>query len=467
MAATYLPGDALAIVTPRVALLTAADGFDGTDAVWCLATAGDADVPTILDALAGDGLAAMPGFALAVSFDDAMSLVLRDGYLALVDDSDGARTLDATGVATWVEHRIERGARVRLAIAGGATADDARPLPIESGVVRASAVTLRAAPTSTVTASAARRTDPSPRAFDPDKSAPPPKAARSAPPPAKTGPVAGHETVAAGADQIARSAEPTVDEEPDGRSLDEVVRRNAEAATEPAEAPPAAAAASALESATPAADSQVVDSAATLIEPEDSRFDAMFGATIAGRRPEDAAVRSDDDAAVAEPRTALPAPAADVPVPPTNAAAAVPRLGDHDDRTVTRSQLRRARVQASADAESQAVDAGRAIRLVLSTGREVLVDRPLLVGRAPQARNASGTTLPSLVTVDDEYVSSTHLEVRPGGESLVVTDVSSNGTVLKRPDVPPVPMRKGEPTEVADGAVLQISDDISISVIVS
>ena len=144
-AAMYLPGDALAIVTQRVALLTAADGFDGIDELWRLVAAGDADVPTILDALAGDGLAAMPGFALAVSFDDAVSLVLRDGYLALVDGSDGARTLDATGVATWVEHRIEPGARVRIAVAGSTPDDDARSLPIEAGIVRASAVTLRVA----------------------------------------------------------------------------------------------------------------------------------------------------------------------------------------------------------------------------------------------------------------------------------------------------------------------------------
>ena len=104
---------------------------------------------------------------------------------------------------------------------------------------------------------------------------------------------------------------------------------------------------------------------------------------------------------------------------------------------------------------------------MLSSGREVVVDRPLLVGRAPQARNASGSTLPTLVTVDDEYVSSTHLEIRPAGDSLLVTDVSSNGTVLRRADAPAVPMRRGEPTEVFDGAVLQISDDFSISVIVS
>jgi hypothetical protein len=415
----YLPGDALAIVTPRVAMLTAADGFDRIDEIWRLVAAGDADVPTILDALAGDGLAAMPGFALAVSFDDAVSLVLRDGYHALVDGSDGARTLDATGVATWVEHRIEPGARLRIAVAGSASDDDARSLPIESGIVRASAVTLRVAALSTAAPSASRPPKAHPVAAD-DK---PPHA-----------------------DPAAPSAVPPVDNEPDPGSPDEAVGRDVEAAAEPSKAPAVAAAAVVPEAGTPVATPQPVDSAATLMEPEDSRFDAMFGATIAGRRPEDAAVRSDDDAAAAEPHIAPPAAAGDIPSPPTAAATAVTRLGDHDDRTVTRAGLRRARAQAPAEAESQAVDAGPTIRLVLSTGREVLVDRPLLVGRAPQARNASGTTLPILVTVEDDYVSSTHLEVRPGGDALVVTDVSTNGTVLKRPDVPSVPMRKGEPT---------------------
>ena len=111
--ATYLPGGALAIVTPRVALLTAADGFDAIDGFWRLAIAGETHVPTILDALAGDGLAAMPAFALRVSSDDAVSLVLRQGYVALVDEPGGARTLDAAGVGDV--GRVPHRARCRRA----------------------------------------------------------------------------------------------------------------------------------------------------------------------------------------------------------------------------------------------------------------------------------------------------------------------------------------------------------------
>ena len=463
--ATYLPGDSLAIVTPRVALLTAADGLGAVDGVWRLAIAGDTDVPSILEALVGDGFAAMPGFALAVSSDDVVSLVLRHGYVARVDEPGGARMLDATGVETWAEHRIEPGAGVRLAVAGSTPVDDVRPLPIECGIVRASAITLGKVTLSGAAASlqsAASRTDPRARASDADAAGPPPSPAPSAPPPTKPDPDAAiAEPPAEVEPDAGASDEPSADGKPDSPARDEPVPSMVAASPETAAVP---------ESVTPqpTTASKPVDSAATLTEPEDSRFDAMFGATIAGRRPEDAAVRSDDDAAAA----AEPEPVAlTTPADPTTAIATVPRLGDHDDRTVTRSHLRRARADApapaDADADERPAPAVPAIRLALSTGREVVVDRPLLVGRAPQARNASGASLPILVTVDDEYVSSTHLEVRLEGDSLVVTDVSSNGTVLKRPDAPAVPMRRGEPTEVSDGAVLQISDDISISVIVS
>lgn len=460
--ATYLPGDWLAIVTPRVALLTAAEGFDAIDGVWPLVIAGDADVATILDVLVGDGFAAMPGFALAVSSEDAVSLVLRHGYVALVDEPSGARTLDAAGVETWAEHRIEPGVGVRLVVAGSPPADDARPLPIASGVVRASAVTLGNVTMLGAAAtpqSAPRSTGSRAHASDSDAAGPLLSPVSNVPAPAEPDP---NEALP----ELPAQAEPTAGDEPSPAGKPYFPARDERVRSMVATSPEAAAAPESVAPAVPTAASKPVDAAATLTEPEDSRFDAMFGATIAGRRPEDAAVRSDDeDAAAAEPEAA-PQPA-DVPALTAAVTAAVPRLGDHDDRTVTRSQLRRARVDAPADAEERPAPAAPAIRLVLSTGREVVVDRPLLVGRAPQARNASGASLPILVTVDDEYVSSTHLEVRLEGDSLVVTDVSSNGTVLKRPDAPAVPMRRGEPTAVVDGAVLQISDDISISVIVS
>jgi hypothetical protein len=409
----------------------------------------------------------MPGFALAVSSDDAVSLVLRHGYVALVDEPSGARTLDAAGVETWAEHRIEPRAGVRLAIAGSPPADDARPLPIAFGVVRASAVTLGKVTMSGAAAcrqTAAPRTDSRVRTSDSDASPPPRSAAPSAPPPAEPDPAATADPPAEAELDLVAGDELSSTGKTDFPARDEPVPSMVATSPETAAAPESVAP-------EPTVASKPIDSAATLMEPEDSRFDAMFGATIAGRRPEDAAVRSDDDAAADEPDAVAPTTSVVPSTTPaaltTTAAAPVSRLGDHDDRTVTRSQLRRARADASADAEEQPAPAGHAIRLALSTGREVVVDRPLLVGRAPQARNTSGTSLPILVTVDDEYVSSTHLEVRLEGDSLVVTDVSSNGTVLKRPDAPAVPMRRGEPTEVGDGAVLQISDDISISVIVS
>ncbi len=54
--------------------------------------------------------------------------------------------------------------------------------------------------------------------------------------------------------------------------------------------------------------------------------------------------------------------------------------------------------------------------LVFSSGETVEVDRPVLVGRAPEARRFPSTDQPRLVTVPSPHqeISSTHLEVRPG-----------------------------------------------------
>lgn len=217
-----------------------------------------------------------------------------------------------------------------------------------------------------------------------------------------------------------------------------------------------------------------VDAAQTMVEPEEASFDALFGATVAGRRPEDAAIREPEEAEEPAPVVAPPPPP---PVAPTvdDATPAGPE-GDHDQHTMTPEEFARLRsgnravdpvpaAPVERPVAPPAPPAGPRVVLSLSTGREIVMDRPVLVGRSPQARNTTSTQLPLLVVVDDPYVSGTHLELALVDGELRATDTSSNGTLLRRGEVgTPTPMTRSEAAPVPDGSVLTISEDVSITV---
>lgn len=183
------------------------------------------------------------------------------------------------------------------------------------------------------------------------------------------------------------------------------------------------------------------DPAETMIEPLDHEFDAMFGATVHGRRPEDAAVRD----------APLEGSAGDVPVEPSH-----DRPGDHDGHTMLHAAVRRQR--------PAPVPPSARVRLRLSTGQVVEVARSAFVGRNPQARATTGTDLPTMVVVDDPYVSSTHVELWVDDHAITVTDVSTNGTVQQPPGRPRVQLPRHTPTQVSDGTVLSLSEDLTITV---
>lgn len=107
--------------------------------------------------------------------------------------------------------------------------------------------------------------------------------------------------------------------------------------------------------------------------------------------------------------------------------------------------------------------------LVLSTGDEVEVDRPLIIGRAPEARRFFSGDEPRLVTVPSPQheISSTHLEIRPDndGGAAVVTDLgSTNGTVLVQPGLAPEDLRPGYPVTLLNGAIIDLGDGVTIKV---
>ncbi len=200
------------------------------------------------------------------------------------------------------------------------------------------------------------------------------------------------------------------------------------------------------------------DPNATIVDVEENRFEAMFGQTVPGRRPEDAAVR-DNDPDQGPPTTVAQARSVDPPPAPI--------LGDHDGRTMTAAELRRLRGESASPPQEQAGVVGRpatTAEITLSTGRVIVVDRPVAIGRNPQARQVSSAGLPLLVVIESHYISGTHLLVNVEGDDVLATDTSRNGTYLTRQGGRPERMVKGQPTLLSDGCSLQLADEVSATV---
>ena len=90
------------------------------------------------------------------------------------------------------------------------------------------------------------------------------------------------------------------------------------------------------------------------------------------------------------------------------------------------------------------------------------LDRPCFIGRRPSSPRVQHGTPPRLLRVDSplKQVSSTHLEVRQLGSSVIVTDLkSTNGSVVLVPGSVPRKLRQGESVVVSPGTLVDIGDD--------
>lgn len=155
-----------------------------------------------------------------------------------------------------------------------------------------------------------------------------------------------------------------------------------------------------------------------------------------------------------------------VPPPPPPAPAADP---DHDGHTVAGAAGLPPQPGPSQPAPPSVT--APVAKLLISDGQTVLVDRVVLIGRAPEARRFSSTEQPMLVTVPSRLheISSTHVEVRPGGGAdlgtAVVTDMgSTNGTVLVQPGLGPEDLKPGIAVQLIPGAIINLGDGITIQV---
>jgi hypothetical protein len=137
---SYVPGTWPAVVCERlVALVGPATPEASVAALWDAAAAGGG-VHEALEALAGDGTATLPPFALVtLSRSGLLHAALRGDVEAAIGSSSGTRGLRTADDAPWTEVTAHDVPRLSLrAVDGGATGGS--PLPLVAGVVLAAEV---------------------------------------------------------------------------------------------------------------------------------------------------------------------------------------------------------------------------------------------------------------------------------------------------------------------------------------
>ncbi|WP_216628968.1 FHA domain-containing protein [Serinibacter arcticus] len=104
------------------------------------------------------------------------------------------------------------------------------------------------------------------------------------------------------------------------------------------------------------------------------------------------------------------------------------------------------------------------LRLAFSHGPVVTLERPVLVGRAPEGQQGVDSQLVAVPSPKQD-ISRTHCEIRVDGEDVLVTDLrSTNGTIVSRPGQVPHRLHPGEGTSASVGSRIDLGDGIVIVV---
>lgn len=110
----------------------------------------------------------------------------------------------------------------------------------------------------------------------------------------------------------------------------------------------------------------------------------------------------------------------------------------------------------------------RHYRFQVNSHEPITLDRPAHIGRRPSLPRVPQMVRPRLVRVPSplQEVSSTHLELRQQGASVVVTDLrSTNGTIVTMPGAVARVLRPGESLVVTPGTIIDLGDGNRIEIL--
>lgn len=106
--------------------------------------------------------------------------------------------------------------------------------------------------------------------------------------------------------------------------------------------------------------------------------------------------------------------------------------------------------------------------LVLPTGEKVTLDRDVILGRAPHAKQVDAATKPHEIKLADPGVSRSHVQITLNGWDVVARDLgSSNGTELVLPGGKPLKLRPDEDYLVEPGSSIVLAEDVTLTFMVS
>jgi hypothetical protein len=94
-------------------------------------------------------------------------------------------------------------------------------------------------------------------------------------------------------------------------------------------------------------------------------------------------------------------------------------------------------------------------------GDSIVLDRDIVLGRAPQASASDAAAQPNLVRIADPGVSRSHVQIVLDGWQVFVRDLgSSNGTELQLPGQPPETLRANEDYLVEPGSRIVVAGEV-------
>ncbi|ACQ80012.1 FHA domain containing protein [Beutenbergia cavernae DSM 12333] len=213
------------------------------------------------------------------------------------------------------------------------------------------------------------------------------------------------------------------------------------------------------------ADPEVSEDTFASYDPDD--VDEGAESTImVGSLPKAAAPGAMIDSVPAAPAPVPGAPPLPTPPPKPSDAPAAAAGGDHDGQTLLAEELPERQGGGVGPAPEPESAAPPAYVLSFAHGARVDLDRPVLVGRAPESPRFDGPTPPRLVPVPspEQDISRTHAEIRVEGGYVIVTDLrSTNGTVVTRPGQPAQRLHPGEGVPIPVGTEVDLGDGAIIT----